>query len=600
MLRKAFVPILAFALLLGVLLSSPLSLQQSHYGRNNAVQQGNLSVHNLNTGTSYSTIQAAINALETLDGHRISVDAGIYHEHVTVTKSLSLLGADPRTTIIDGDETGKVVYVTADNVEVKDFTIQDGTIGIWLHNSQNSSIVGNTLQDGSYGIRLYHAPNSEIVENSIRGYTWFGVEVESSGNSTLKRNIMVENRFNFGVDGVSLSDFINDIDESNTVNGKPIHYLMNQHNITIDSFTFQEIGYLGLVNCSNVRVKALTVEDNIQGILLASATNAIITNVYAQDNWNGIYVVHSSDISVSENQANSNFDYGIKFLNSSRSIARENNVDNNGWAGLGVFKSPNSTIEDNEASFNTYDLHIVYTNDSIITRNTARIKPGASADYSIAVYYSHNNLIYHNTFDNRLLYVETQNGTPFTPRNSWDNGFEGNYWSIYRGADADLDGLGDAVFVVGENNMDNHPLMGRFSDFIVTFGDENYSLSVVSNSTISQFQFSPEDREISFMVAGEEEAPGFSRIAVPNTLLQQLPNGNVTFLINAEPPVVKRTWTDKTNTHFYFSHTSGVYEPAIGPWLIVVIAVASIALIAFGLFFRSQRKSHRDLPHTAT
>ena len=598
LLRKSGMFVLGFSLILGVLSVTPLCFEWSRPAGSNAIRQGNLSVHNCNTSKSYSTIQEAINAPETLDGHEISVDSGIYHEHVTVNKSLSLTGEDRSTTIIDGDGTGKVIYVTADNVEVRGFTIQDGTFGLWLHNSQNSKIVGNTLQDGSYGIRLYHAPNSEIMENSIRGYTWFGVEVESSGNSTLKRNTLVENRYNFGVDGFSLSDFINDIDDSNTVNGKPIHYLINQHNITIDSSTFQEIGYLGLVNCSNVKVKDLTVEDNVQGLLLASATNSIITNVYAHDNWNGIYVVHSSNIAVYENEANNNFDYGIKFFNSSHSVARENNIDNNGWAGIGAFKSPNSTVEDNDANFNTYDLHIVYTNNSIITRNNARIKPGASADYSIAVYYSHNNLIYHNTFDNRLLYVETQNGKPFTPRNSWDNGGEGNYWSNYRGVDADVDGIGDTAFVVGENNVDNYPLMGRFSDFFITFGDENYSLSVISNSTVSQFQFSPEDREISFMAAGENTTTTFSRIAVANTFLQQLPNGNLTFLINAEQPVLKRTWTDETNTYFYFSHVSSVYEPPIGPWLIV-IAVASISIIVFGLSLWLQRKSHRDLPQTA-
>ena len=594
MLRKALVPVLAFALLLGVLLGSPLSSQRSRQGRSNAIQQGYLSVHNCNTSKSYSTIQEAINAPETLDGHEISVDSGIYHEHVNVNKSLSLTGEDRSTTIIDGDGTGKVVYVTADNVEVRGFTIQDGTFGLWLHNSQNSKIVGNTLQDGSYGIRLYYAPNSEIVENSIRGYTWFGVEVESSGNSTLKRNILVENRYNFGVDGFSLSDFINDIDVSNTVNGKPVRYLINQHNITVGSSTFPQIGYLGLVNCSNVKVKDLTVEDNVQGILLASAINSTITRVNAQNNWNGIYVVHSSNTTVSDNEANSNYDYGIKFFNSSRSVARENNVDNNGWAGIGVFKSPNSTIEDNEANFNTYNLHVVYTNNSVIAGNNALIKPGASGDYSIAVYYSHHNLLYHNTFDNRLLYVETRNGKPFTPSNSWDSGGEGNYWSNYRGVDADFDGIGDVPYTVGKNNYDNHPLMGRFSEFIVTFGGKNHSVSSISNSTVSQFQFSPEDGEIGFVAAVEDEAMGFSRIAIPNSLLQELPSRSLTVLINGEQPVLEREWTDETNTYLYFSHGGDAAQQTIDPRFILV--VAAVSLIVFMILILISKKKLRRSP----
>ena len=588
--RKVLVLKLASALLFSVLLVLPFPFKHTCFGQGSAIQQNNLWVHNLNTDKSYLAIQEAIDAPETLDGHEIFVASGIYYEHVTVTKSLSLIGEDRSTTIIDGNGKGKVVYVTADNVEVKDFTIQNGTFGLWLDNSQNSKIIGNTLQDGSYGIRLYYSGNSEVIGNNIQGYTWFGIEIESSENSTLLDNNMVGNRFNFGVDGNSLSDFINDIDVSNTVNGKPIHYLINQHNTTIDSSTFQEIGYLGLVNSTNIEVENLNVQDNVQGILFAFARNSTVSNVNAKDNWNGIYVAHSSNISVSGNNANSNFDYGIKFFNSSRSIARGNNVDNNGWAGIGVFKSPNSTIEGNEASFNTYDLHIVYTNNSVFSRNNALIKPGASACYSIAVYYSYNNLMYHNTFVNSLLYVETRNKTRFTPGNSWDDGLEGNYWSYYQGPDANQDGVGDTPYVVGENNVDNYPLLGKFSDFAVTLEGETYCIFVISNSTISQFQFGPDVGMISLLASGENGTMGFVRIAVPNAFLQDLYGGNLTFLINEEQPVLERKWMDEVYAYWYFSYVNSAFETVISPWLIVAVAsVFLIASVCVSWFLRRKR-----------
>jgi len=543
-------------------------------------------VHNLDTDKSYSTIQEAINAPETLDGHKISASSGIYYEHVTVNKSLSLVGEDRSTTIIDGNGKGKVVYVTANNVEVKGFTIQSGTFGLWLDNSNNSKIIGNTLQDGSYGIRLRYSRNSEIAGNYIRGYTFFGFEIESSGNSTLRDNNMVDSKYNFGVDGNSLSDFVNDIDTSNTVNNKPVRYLIDQHNITIDSSTFQETGYLSFVNSTNIKVEKLSVENNVQGILFAFTTNSTVSNVNAKDNWNGIYVAHSSNISVSEVNANSNFDYGIKFLNSPRSIARGNNVDNNGWAGIGLFRSSNSTIEENKANFNIYNLHIVYTNNSIIAGNEALIEPGS---YSIALYYAHNNIIYHNTFVNTLLYVETRNWTQFTPRNSWDNGLEGNYWSSYRGVDADQDGIGDTPYTVGENNVDNYPLMGKFSVFTVALGEKTYSISIISNSTISQFQFSPDDGRISFVAGEENGIMGFARTAVPNALLQDLYSGNLSVLVNGEPPILKREWTDGTHTYSYFSYANSVAGLPINPWLIV--AVASVIIASVFLFLVLRKKT---------
>ncbi len=582
--------VLVFSLFFGILQTFH---GQAFTAQSNIIQQNNMRVRNLNTDRNYSTIQEAIDAPETLDGHEIFVASGIYYEHVTVDKSLFLIGEERSSTIIDGNGKDKVVYVTADNVEVRNFTIRNGTFGLWLHNSQNSKIINNTLQKGAYGIRVYNSRNSKITGNNVQGYTFFGVEIKSSGNSTLRDNIIADNKYNFGVNGDSLLDFLNNIDTSNTVNGNPIYYLNNQQNIRIDSFTFRDIGYLGIINSSNVQVENLNVQDNIEGILFAFTTNSTISNVRAESNWNGIYVAHSTDILASGNIANSNFDYGIKFFNSSRSIAGDNNVDRNGWAGIGLFRSPNSTVEGNEASFNTYDLHIVYTNNSVIARNNALVKPGS---YSIALYYSHNNHIYHNTFANSLLYKETRNKTQYTPRNNWDNGLEGNFWTLNRGVDTDQDGISDHPYIVGENNVDNHPLMGKFSEFTVTLEEKTYSINIISNSTISQFQFSFAEGRVSFIASGENGTIGFSRITVSHAFLQGLHGGNLSFLINGEEPVLRRKWTNDTHTFFYFSYVNSVLESVISPWLVVGLVVIFVvgSLVAFWVLRRKVRMFRRD------
>jgi len=316
LLKKALILMFAFLLVSSVLLVFLLSFKDK-----------SPCVRNLNTGKNYSTIQEAIDAAHAHD--QIFVASGTYYEQVIVNKSLSLIGEDRSTTIIDGNGKGKVVSVTAENVEIQNFTIRNGAYGLWLYNSPNSKVIGNTLQDGSYGIQLYHSGNSQVIGNTVHGYTKFGIEIKFSGNSTLRNNSMVNNMYNFGVDGHSLSDFINDIDVSNTVNGKPIRYLINQHNITIDSFSpFQEIGYLGIVNSTNIKVENLNVQNNVQGLLLAFTINATISNVSAKNNWNGIYVAYSSNVLISRNIAHDNFDYGIKFFNSPRSTVSGNNVDN--------------------------------------------------------------------------------------------------------------------------------------------------------------------------------------------------------------------------------------------------------------------------------
>lgn len=585
----------AFLLIFGGSLVFPLSFGWFYPGQNSAVEQDTLRVRNLDTGEQFSAIQEAIDAPGTLDGHRIYVASGIYCERVTVSKSLSLIGEDRTTTIIDGDGIGRVVYAIADNVEIRNLTMQNGVFGLLLDGSQNSKVIGNTLQDGAYGLRLYNSSNSEVIGNNVYRCTWFGVEIRSSGNSTLRGNVMIDNEYNFGVNGDSLSDFINDIDVSNTVNDKPIRYLINQHNVTVDSFTFQELGYLGLVNCTNINVKDLDAQDNIQGILVAFAENSTVDNVNARNNWNGIYVTHSSNVSVVGSSANSNYDYGIKFSDSSHSTASGNNVESNVFAGIGVFGSPNSRIVGNEASFNTcagaHNLHLVYTNNSVIAGNRALIKRDEQTRYSIGVYYSHSNLIYHNTFDTSFLHAETRNNTTFTPRNSWDNGLEGNYWSMYKGKDADQNGIGDIPYAIGGLNVDNHPLMGEYSAFTVTLGGESYNLSLISNFTIAQFRFDTDDQILSLLATGENGTVGFVRIGVPSAFLQDLYGGNLSVLINEEQPVLTRQWTDETHAYFYFSYVISISEPDFGIWL--VVAVASGLLFTLLVVFLVLRKKKR-------
>ena len=73
---------------------------------------------------------------------------------------------------------------------------------------------------------------------------------------------------------------------------------------------------------------------------------------------------------------------------------------------------------------------------------------------------SQNNSIYNNNFDNNtvnVLIIGEAVGTPLM--NTFDNGTAGNYWSNYNGTDNNRDGIGDAPYIIDENNRDNYPLM---------------------------------------------------------------------------------------------------------------------------------------------
>jgi parallel beta-helix repeat protein len=176
-------------------------------------------VHNLNTGLNYSTIQEAINAPETLNGHTIYIKEGTYYENVVMNKSLSLIGESRSTTIIDGNYTGNVIEVTTDSVNITDFTVQgsggggydsgiyvtEGTIcsnisyniitsnrhGIYVCSSSFNILYDNVVTNNTWGIYLYGSSNNSISNNKITNNKLQGVYIShfSDTNSVYRNNI---------------------------------------------------------------------------------------------------------------------------------------------------------------------------------------------------------------------------------------------------------------------------------------------------------------------------------------------------------------------------------------------------------------------------
>lgn len=104
----------------------------------------------------------------------------------------------------------------------------------------------------------------------------------------------------------------------------------------------------------------------------------------------------------------------------------------------------------------------------------------------------------------------------------WDNGVEGNYWSNYTGTDLNYDGIGDAAHVVYSRYgyTDNYPLMGPFFSFTTSLEKH---VNVISNSTISSFQYVDLTNAISLLVSNSstDQTFGFVRICIPYALMNE-------------------------------------------------------------------------------
>jgi len=107
----------------------------------------------------YYSIQEAIdNASE---GDTIYVMKGVYIENPVVNKSVSLVGEDRDSTVID--ETAGL-KIQRDNVTIVGFTIYDGWAGISL-SANYCNISGNKITDATIGIQIVSAENNYITGN---------------------------------------------------------------------------------------------------------------------------------------------------------------------------------------------------------------------------------------------------------------------------------------------------------------------------------------------------------------------------------------------------------------------------------------------------
>ncbi|MGQ9507178.1 MAG: right-handed parallel beta-helix repeat-containing protein [Candidatus Bathycorpusculaceae bacterium] len=324
-------------------------------------------------------------------------------------------------------------------------------------------------------------------------HDWDGITLYGCINISLNDNLLYDNLYGLGVGGEELNHYLHSIDTSNLVDDKPVYYLINQNHLTINASTHPEIGYLALINSTNITIEGLNLTKNRHGILIAYTNNSKIQNNNLTDNYCGICLINSSNNTITQNSLQRN-DEGFDFYSSPNNTISENTLEENENIAIELGYSPNCTISKNEirgsncgisvsssstvisedgisATGNGISIsecfeNIIYANNlansdygielsdtsrNIIYRNNITnnqcgiyaydnvndnvIRENNIANNTEAGIYleeSENNTIYHNNFLNNTQQISVDNSP-----NTWDNGYPsgGNYWSDHTGVD---------------------------------------------------------------------------------------------------------------------------------------------------------------------
>lgn len=389
----------------------------------------------LHVPTQYPTIQKAINQAK--PGDTVFVHSGTYAEHIIVNKTISLIGEDRETTIIDGQGTGSPINITSSNVYLKGFTVKGGTglfcSGIFIGHSNTNYIINNKVTDNYDGICLRLSSHNVISDNVVFSNTNDGISLYGpSTNNTISTNTIFSNN-NFGISSYN-----------------------SNNNFILDNVIFFQ---------------------GVSGITFSASRNNIVSKNIIKNNY-----------------------YGVFFY---------------------IFAN-NNTVLGNSILFNNVGTYI--------------------SD-------SEKNILFHNNFNNTLQAWADK-------KNFWDNGYEGNYWTTYKGNDTDSDGIGDTPYIIEMGNADNYPLMGMFSDFRIALMKETFSVATICNSTISDFRLEigseTGNRIIRFTVAGKDGSAGFCRIMIPVGLM------SYPYIVLVDIEEIVPTFLDVSNeTHafLYFNYT---------------------------------------------
>jgi parallel beta-helix repeat protein len=216
----------------------------------------------------FNTIQDGTNAVET--NGTVLVSNGTYAESILINKSLDLLGENKNTTRILGTGNGTGVNITANNVTISGFTIQNYTkgYGIIIASSMNR-ITNNIISDTIGGIVIFWNPFEPTYPNN--------------GFNMVTENLLIRNE-GFGI----------------VVSGKNNTILRN------------------------------SISQSEYGIMVEIAESNNISQNHISDNDNGIVIMISYDTMIYQNTISKNLELGLFDFCTSSTIIRQNNFIENG------------------------------------------------------------------------------------------------------------------------------------------------------------------------------------------------------------------------------------------------------------------------------
>jgi len=357
----------------------------------------------------YDTIQEAVD--NAIAGDTIRVAPRTYYEHIAVIKSLTIIGEDPLTTIVDGTANGTVFDLDeVSNVCIANFTIRNAgkshnAIALTRAIAANDyhQIVNNIIATSQYGVFASYSRSNTIFNNTFISNAFGGICLNRADSLNITANTIVDSAY-----GIKMTSTLN---------------------ADIIGNTFSQTSYAIHITASSTgtKIRHNLITGKMAGVYSTSDSTTVDHNTIKEGGY-GIYFYNCHDGAVYYNIFMNN-SYGIRLYMPSSSTSSHN-------------------IDNNKILNTDWALELVNANGNTFTGNWIQ-----QNTYGIYMSSSSSNTIYHNNFVNNSMqaYSGTEAG------NQWDNGYPsgGNYWSDYPDEDnysgpnqdqPGSDGIGDTSY----------------------------------------------------------------------------------------------------------------------------------------------------------
>ncbi|HSD58082.1 MAG TPA: right-handed parallel beta-helix repeat-containing protein, partial [Methanotrichaceae archaeon] len=211
--------------------------------------------------------------------------------------------------LIEGGKLGISLRGSMNNSLFDNACRKNERAGLYTDASFRNEILDNELTRNGNGILLANS-GENLLESNRASLNTYGISLRGSLNNMLRNNSMQSNAYNLRVDSGEESSaelaesiqefFLQDIDTSNLVDGRPVCYLVSKSDTEVP----QGCGFVGLVGCRNVGVLNQTISNSSAGILIVGSVSCRVEGCNVSSSELGVHLLNSKLWTVANSNAN--------------------------------------------------------------------------------------------------------------------------------------------------------------------------------------------------------------------------------------------------------------------------------------------------------